>query len=45
MFIVEASGALLALQLRHTQKRAGWEFISMQEAVRQHDLQDGAVAG
>ena len=38
MFIVKSSGALLALQLRHTQKRTGSEFISMQEAVRQHDL-------
>jgi hypothetical protein len=45
MFIVKLSGALLALQLLHTQKRTGSEFISMQEAVRQHDLQNGAVAG
>ena len=45
MFIVTSSGALLALQLRHTQKRTGSEFILMQEAVRQHDLQSGAVAG
>ncbi len=45
MFIVTSTGALLALQLRHTQKRNGSEFISIQEPVRQHDLQGGAVAG
>ena len=45
MFIVKSSGALHALQLRYTHKRTGSEFISMQGAVRQHDLQSGSVVG